>query len=183
MGGSASRRRRMFLSHARFIDLENAGENGDARTKWVRGCLLRPLNISREKVENGVVLYNHSWRPRVRALWGLGRLEEKLRHESNEERKGKKRRNTERGREPDGGCVRGTDCLCVDGGRLAREGGRRGRLIDCEGGKDAGKISGRVLILSYDRREGGPGGREGGSAGSKPRALQGCSGRRLSLRF
>ena len=125
MGGSASRRRRMFLSHARFIDLENAGENGDARTKWVRGCLLRPLNISREKSRTALY-YNHSWRPRVSESWGLGRLEEKLRHESNEERKGKKRRKTERGREPDGGCVCGTDCLCVDGGRLAREGGRRG---------------------------------------------------------
>ena len=45
-------------------------------------------------------------------------MEEKLRHESNEERKGKKRRKTERGREPDGGCVcvELTVCVWIEGG-------------------------------------------------------------------
>ena len=117
MGGSASRRRRMFLSHARFIDLENAGENGDARTKWVRGCFLRPLNISREKSRTALY-YNHSWRPRVSESWGLGRLEEKLRHESNEERNGGRREGKQRegGSRTEAVCVELTVCVWMEGG-------------------------------------------------------------------
>ena len=96
----------MFLSHARPRERER--KRGCA--KKVSGRFLR-LNYDCT-VENGRLYYNQSWRPRVRAE--VGRLEEILRHESNEERKGKEGR--KEGRGTAGGWMDGW----MDGGKEGR---------------------------------------------------------------